>query len=121
VLLVDDDDAVRGVIATILRRAGHEVTVAENATQALQAAAAMQDRLELLITDVVMPGMSGVELSRELQSRIPGLKVLLFSGYPGRPDAVTGDGAGLDYLAKPVTPKQLLERIDQLLGSRGST
>jgi PAS domain S-box-containing protein len=120
-LLVDDDDAVRGVIATILRRAGHEVTVAENATQALQAAAAMQDRLELLITDVVMPGMSGVELSRELQSRIPGLKVLLISGYPGRPDAVTGDGAGLDYLAKPVTPKQLLERIDQLLGSSGST
>jgi CheY-like chemotaxis protein len=109
------------VIATILRRAGHDVTVAENAAQALAAAAGMQDRLELLITDVVMPGMGGVELSRELRGRIPQLKVLLFSGYPGREDAGLGDAPALDYLAKPVTPQQLLERIDQLLGSSGST
>jgi PAS domain S-box-containing protein len=119
-LLVDDDAAVRGVIATILRRAGHEVTVAENAAQALDAASAMQGSLELLITDVVMPGMGGVELSRELRLRQPNLKVLLFSGYPGPADGV-GDGPGLDYLAKPVTPKQLLDRIDQLLESSGST
>jgi len=115
-LLVDDDDAVRNVIATILRRAGHEVTAAANAKVALEAVKSRQDAPDLLITDVVMPGMGGVELSRELRARLPQLKVLLFSGYPGRDEAL-GDTAGLDYLAKPVTPKQLLERIDQLLGS----
>ena len=116
-LLVDDDEAVRNVIATILRRAGHTVTVASDAKHARAAAEQLGDTLELLITDVVMPGMGGVELSRELQRRWPSLRVLLLSGYPGR-DAQLRDGeSGSDYLAKPVTPKELLDRIDQLLGS----
>jgi len=114
-LLVDDDEAVRNVVATILRRAGHEVTVARDGEQALEVAGALGGELQLLITDVVMPGMSGVELSRELLRRLPSLRVLLLSGYPGR--EVQGESAGMDYLAKPVTPKALLERIDQLLGS----
>jgi two-component system, cell cycle sensor histidine kinase and response regulator CckA len=116
-LLVDDDEAVRNVIATILRRAGHTVTATSDAKQALGAAEELGDALELLITDVVMPGMGGVELSRELQRRLPTLRVLLLSGYPGR-DAQLRDGEpGSDYLAKPVTPQELLDRIDQLLGS----
>jgi PAS domain S-box-containing protein len=114
-LLVDDDEAVRNVVATILRRAGHDVTVARDGKQALEVASTLGDKLQLLITDVVMPGMSGVELSRELLRRSPQLRVLLLSGYPGR--EAQGDGAGMDYLAKPVTPKDLLDRIDQLLGS----
>ena len=116
-MLVDDDEAVRNVIATILRRAGHQVTVLANAQEALEAAAGVTGGLELLITDVVMPGMSGVELSREQLRRLPTLKVLLFSGYPGEhAEAVAGE-PGFQYLAKPVTPKELLDRIDQLLGS----
>jgi two-component system, cell cycle sensor histidine kinase and response regulator CckA len=114
-LLVDDDEAVRNVVATILRRAGHDVTVARDGKHALEQASALGDQLQLLITDVVMPGMSGVELSRELLRRSPQLRVLLLSGYPGR--EVQGDGASMDYLAKPVSPKDLLDRIDQLLGS----
>jgi len=115
-LLVDDDEPVRNVIATILRRAGHDVTVAADAKLALDAAGAAAKPFELLISDVVMPGMSGVDLSRELLARSPNLKVLLLSGYPGR-DAPGGGEGGMDYLAKPVTPKQLLDRVDQLLGS----
>ena len=114
-MLVDDDEAVRSVIATILRRAGHEVTVVANAKAALEAAAG-GPQLELLISDVVMPGMSGVELARELQKRLPALKVLLFSGYPGE-HARALSGETFQHLAKPVTPKELLDRIDQLLGS----
>jgi PAS domain S-box-containing protein len=113
-LLVDDDEPVRNVIASILRRAGHEVELACDAAQALEVAGRLSE-LELLITDVVMPGMSGIDLSRELLARSPGLRVLLLSGYPGR-DAPT-DTPGVGYLAKPVTPKQLLDRVDQLLGS----
>ena len=115
-LLVDDDEPVRNVIATILRRAGHDVTVAADAQLALNAASATAKPFELLISDVVMPGMSGVELSRELLLRSPSLKVLLLSGYPGRNAPQGGEGS-VDYLAKPVTPKQLLDRVDQLLGS----
>jgi two-component system cell cycle sensor histidine kinase/response regulator CckA len=116
-LLVDDDEAVRNVIATILRRAGHTVTLASNAEDALQAAAGLNGQLDLLVTDVVMPGMSGIELSRELQGRSSKLKVLLFSGYPGRDAQAFNGQPSVDYLAKPVTPQELLDRIDQLLGS----
>jgi len=115
-LLVDDDEPVRNVIATILRRAGHDVTVASDAKQALKAASDTAKPFELLISDVVMPGMSGVELSRELLARSPTLRVLLLSGYPGR-HAPQGDEPAMDYLAKPVTPQALLDRVDQLLGS----
>jgi two-component system cell cycle sensor histidine kinase/response regulator CckA len=115
-LLVDDDEAVRSVIATILRRAGHQVAVAAGGPQALELAAGMHEKLELLVTDVVMPEMSGVELSRELARRLPELKVLFLSGYPGS-NAGSAQDKNLDYLPKPVTPTQLLERIDQLLGS----
>jgi two-component system, cell cycle sensor histidine kinase and response regulator CckA len=83
----------------------------------LAAAAGLGERLELLVTDVVMPGMSGVALSRELLSRSPQLKVLLLSGYPGRDAQAFSGEANVDYLPKPVSPKKLLDRIDQLLGS----
>jgi PAS domain S-box-containing protein len=119
-LLVDDDEAVRGVIARILGRAGHEVTVASDAQEALAAVDEIGSRLELLITDVVMPGMSGVELSAELRRRYPELRVLLFSGYPGRDSVSVGAELGVEYLAKPVAPRELLERIDHLLASKSS-
>jgi two-component system, cell cycle sensor histidine kinase and response regulator CckA len=116
-LLVDDDEAVRSVIATILRRAGHDVTVAESAADALSRAERLEGTLELLVTDVVMPGKSGIELSRELRGRAPDLKVLLLSGYPGRDARALREEAGAAYLSKPVTPTELLSQIDQLLGS----
>ncbi len=116
ILLVDDDAEVRSVIATILERAGHDVSVAAHAQEALDGLERRSEPLELLVTDVVMPGMSGVELSRELRRRAPDLKVLLFSGYPGRDAQALGE-PDVEYLAKPVTPKLLLERVDQLLGS----
>jgi two-component system cell cycle sensor histidine kinase/response regulator CckA len=117
ILLVDDDEAVRSVIARILSRAGHDVTVAAHAEEALEAAGRIGTSLELLLTDVVMPGMGGVELSRELRQRDPSLKVLLFSGYPGRDLEALGTESGVEYLAKPVGPKELLERVDRLLAS----
>jgi PAS domain S-box-containing protein len=119
-LLVDDDEAVRSVIARILSRAGHEVTVVSDAKEALEAADRIGSALELLITDVVMPGMSGVELSRELKQRFPALRVLLFSGYPGRDSVALGAERDVEYLAKPVAPRELLERIDHLLASTSS-
>jgi len=119
-LLVDDEEAVRHVIARILSRAGHEVTVVSDALEALEAAERIGPALELLITDVVMPGMSGVELSHELRRRLPGLRVLLFSGYPGRDSAALGAQPGVEYLAKPVAPRELLARIDHLLASKSS-
>jgi PAS domain S-box-containing protein len=117
ILLVDDDEAVRTVIARILGRAGHEVTVVPEANEALAEATRIGSALELLITDVVMPGMSGVELARELRRRTPTLKVLLFSGYPGRDTDLLEGESGLVYLAKPVAPKELLSRIDRLLNA----
>jgi PAS domain S-box-containing protein len=116
-LLVDDDEAVRGVIASILRRAGHEVTVAAGAKQAIVATEGAT--FELLVTDVVMPEMSGIELSRELRRAAPSLKVLLLSGYPGKDASAASEETGMEYLAKPVTPTVLLASIDQLLS--GST
>ncbi len=115
VLLVDDDDAVRGMLQRVLVRAGHVVTVASSSREAL--ALAEGATFDLLLTDVVMPGMGGVELTNRLRARFPELRVLLFSGYPQQtlPEELL-NAPGVAYLSKPAGAELLLERLSQLLG-----
>ena len=79
ILLAEDDRAFRELIADALGRLGFEVVVAASGSEALAIAAT--DGFELLITDVVMPGMSGFELAERLRQRSPGLPVIFMSGY----------------------------------------
>lgn len=116
ILLVEDEDRVRRVMSEVLRIAGYAVVEAEDAEGALGSAARHGQSLQLLVTDVVLPGRSGRELARELQTRIPGMKAILISGY-GENVALMGGtrSATLRYLAKPFSATLLVEAVRAIL------
>jgi two-component system cell cycle sensor histidine kinase/response regulator CckA len=119
ILLVEDEDAIRVVAATILRRLGYTVLVASGGADALDVFARTTTPIDLLLTDVVMPKMNGVELAERLVNIRPGLKVLCMSGFtePGLARRVTDHGYG--FVHKPFTPEQLILHVRQVLDRSG--
>jgi two-component system cell cycle sensor histidine kinase/response regulator CckA len=118
-LLVEDEPPLRRLAERALRRAGWEVTAAEDAETALTL---VEEGLRpaVMVSDVMMPGMDGVALSRQIRRLLPGLPVLLVSGYaPGMVDTgVPGQetpGAALHFLAKPYATAELLRTVTQIL------
>jgi DNA-binding response OmpR family regulator len=110
-LLVDDDDAVRQLIAEALRDDGYVVTEAAEAASALAQLRAA--RFDLLVTDLGLPGgMTGQQLARAAQALQPGLKILAITGYTALPAAEDG---GFDILAKPFALGTLGARVTALL------
>lgn len=113
ILLVEDDDAVRLLARRILSRQGYTLLEAGNGFEALKIAERHDGDIDLLLSDVVMPGMSGAELAARLRSQRPALRVLYVSGYladaPIREGVLTDDDT--EYLEKPFTPTTLLERV----------
>jgi len=101
-----------------LREEGYAVLLAASAADALRLVDGHAGTIHALVTDVVMPGMNGVELAERLKKRLPGLKVLCMSGYAD--DAVVGPGR-LDpdarFLQKPVTPSKLSAMVRETLDS----
>jgi len=114
-LLVEDEPLVNHATCRLLRRKGYHVLSARDGNEALKIAHA-QEGIDLLITDVVMPGMNGVELARELRKLRPSLKVLYTSGYSaglvGETDAW---GTPVEFLQKPVRPDVLVARVRKLV------
>ena len=122
ILLVEDEDQVRDVAAGILRRHGYQVLDARNAGDALLLCGAHLDRIHLLLTDVVMPHMSGPELARRLTPIRPDMRVLYMSGYTD--DAVLRHGiieAEVGYLQKPFTVPSLTAKVRGLLDATGAS
>jgi len=116
ILLVEDDDAVREVARRILAGAGYQVLTAATPAAALGLLARRSEPVHLLLTDVVMPGMSGPQLAREVLARVPGIRVLYQSGY--RDAAIAGDGAlegGTAFLAKPFNANSLRQMVRTVL------
>jgi CheY-like chemotaxis protein len=111
VLLAEDEPQVRRLIHTVLEQAGYTVLVAENGEHALRVARSTP-HIDLLVSDVRMPQLGGVELARRLRAIWPGLKVLLMSGYPDI-EAVTAQdsGTGHGLFAKPFGTSELLDRV----------
>jgi two-component system cell cycle sensor histidine kinase/response regulator CckA len=116
VLLVEDDDQVRAVAKDILARSGYRVLEARNAGEALLLCEQHPQRIQLLLSDVVMPQMSGVQLARRVAAIRPDMRVLCMSGYSD--EAVFRHGlvdSGLAFVQKPITPDGLLLRVRQVL------
>jgi signal transduction histidine kinase/CheY-like chemotaxis protein len=110
ILLVEDEPTVRALAGRILRRAGNEVTSAASPAEAL--ALPPNPRPDLLVTDVLLPGMDGIELHRRLCERWPGLRVLLMSGFPGGNARIEEAIArGDHFLQKPFGPNDLLDKV----------
>ncbi len=120
VLIVEDDAAVRGVVSTVLRRAGYTVVEASNGGEALLICEQEATKLDLMLTDVVMPRMNGRQLADRLKTVRPNLKVIFSSGYPGHTMVQHGDlEAGVDFLAKPASPDALLTKVREVLDRVG--
>jgi CheY-like chemotaxis protein len=117
VLVVDDEDSVRRVAARTLRREGYRVFEAGDADEALMLVSRDPSVADLLVTDVVMPGLSGVELASCIVAARPDVRVLFSSGASGM---AHGDSArlprGAAFLPKPFTPKALADRVRGMFG-----
>ena len=115
VLAVDDEPGIREFVARVLRQPGHEVAVAADGVEALQVAHA-QGSFDLLVTDVMMPGMCGDELAQRMREADPDLKVLYLTGFSDqlfRARPLLRDNEA--FLDKPVTVRGLLEAVTLLL------
>ena len=116
VLLIEDDAVVRQLTARILRRQGYNVLVATQANEALQLATDHNTRIDLFLSDVVMPGESGPSVIERLSAARPSTKVLYVSGYPGDDILRRGvDEGSFRFLAKPYSSEQLAQRVRQVL------
>jgi two-component system cell cycle sensor histidine kinase/response regulator CckA len=115
ILLVEDETFVRNVTCEVLRAAGHRVLCSENSAEGDSLHDKHCDEIDLLITDVVLPGENGQTLATKLKRRKPNLKVLLISGYADQVRQLQENL--LEYLAKPFSSLMLLERVRQLLNS----
>ena len=119
ILLAEDEQGVRAYIEMALNRAGHRVIATANGVEAIEIAERNHEPIDLLIADVMMPGLSGPDVADRLRRRNPGMRTLFISGYSGNPvmpDRVMADSGA--FLLKPFTPEVLLAKVQARL-SRG--
>ena len=119
ILLVEDDQALRGIICRYLRSLGYTVLVAESPEQALRMVPEHPGKIHLLVADVVMPGMNGLDLAHRLSAERPELKTMFISGFTADIIAQRGIMAdGMCFLPKPFSRDELSHKVRQVLDSR---
>jgi PAS domain S-box-containing protein len=113
ILIVEDEVSVRNLVASTLRNDGYTLLNAGSAEEALEVAAAYHERIDLLLTDAIMPGKSGIELANLLMAERPDLHVIVMSGYTE--ETLDGLGPQVDLLQKPFAPRDLRRRVREVL------
>jgi DNA-binding response OmpR family regulator len=116
ILVVEDEEPIRVILQTALEMNGYRVLMAGDAEEAISLSSQYSGPLDLLITDMLLPGVKGSDLVRHILPQRPGLNVLYISGYLGA-DAtlVSGPTGKMKYLPKPFTPAELLDVVRTLL------
>ncbi len=116
ILVVEDDKAIGRMIRNTLRPLGYRILSASCANEALTICRRNKEKIDLILSDVMMPGMNGVELAEKIQALIPSIQTLLMSGYTDHFIAHHGVlNAGFAFLQKPVTPTILTNKIREIL------
>lgn len=111
ILVVDDDEQTRGFITSFLKDYGYNVYEAKNGTEALEIFEKYKDKIALSLVDLVMPGISGIEVMREVKKIKPEAKVIIMSGYPI-------DLKDIVYIEKSISPKEILFKIRNILDEK---
>ena len=114
ILLVDDEQAVRAIVVKILRRAKYDVIEAESGEAALRMAQAHPGKIDVVITDMYMPGLRGPEVVQALAPIRPGLRALFMSGYADQ-DSRTSVPSGANFLNKPFSGQELTVAVEAAL------
>ena len=117
ILIVEDEETVRQFILAVLNKYNFNVLVSRNSNDAIKIAKTHKKKIHMLLTDVIMPGMSGKVLSEEIIQILPKIKIIFMSGYTD--DAIVQHGVledGINFIQKPFTPQLLIKVIKEVLG-----
>lgn len=115
ILVVDDVPSVRNIAKEALEDFGYRVLVAENGHVALEMASSHPERIDLLLTDVLMPGMNGRELAQAFGEQYPRIPILFMSAYAREPLPAGASGRTVPFIAKPFTPRDLATKVRTVL------
>jgi two-component system, cell cycle sensor histidine kinase and response regulator CckA len=117
ILLVEDEDAVRVIVAAVLRRQGYSVLEASSPGVAVELFEQHGPSIELLLTDVVMPGMNGPSLAQRLVATRPSLRILFMSGYADVSSPLDAAGPNVSFLSKPFQASALAAKVREVLSA----
>lgn len=122
VLLVEDDEQVRGFIRTLLVNNHYKVVEARNGSEGLKVARELEGSIDLLLSDMLLPALSGFDLAEQLREQYPELKILFISGYvEGEIVQRSMTELGATFLDKPFQPAALLQRVIDVIGPASSS
>jgi CheY-like chemotaxis protein len=116
ILLVEDDDAIRAAVARILSSCGYRLLHARNGQEALAISQCHEDAIHLVLSDVIVPGMSGPEIVKQVRTRCTAAKAIFMSGYTDR--AILQNGAlptGMNFIQKPFSPSVVAKKVREVL------
>jgi hypothetical protein len=116
--VAEDEAALREKICELLEGEGYQVLVGKGVDEVIQVSMQHKGPPDLLLTDVVMPGMSGPQLAQHLQHLYPQMKVLYMSGYPSPHPPYSARASEVDFIQKPFTKEKLLHRFREVLEVR---
>ena len=114
ILLAEDDDSLRGFLARALERAGFEVTACADGEEAVQH---LDTNWDLLLTDIVMPGMDGIEVARQAAARDPGLRIMFITGFAAVALSAAQASPQAKVLSKPVHLRDLVSEVERMVAA----
>lgn len=117
ILLAEDDPIVRNLVRAMLTNQGYAVLTADDGREALEICDAFSDQIHLLLTDVLMPRMDGIELADAVRRRRPDIKIVLMSGHTAQ--IIREENLPDAFLRKPFVPPTLLKCVEKVLASPG--
>jgi len=116
ILYAEDDDSMRRFFAAALEKAGHHVVACDDGERALRALRFADGAFDMLLTDIMMPGLDGIELAKMAETLSPGIKIMFITGFAAvaKNDS---DNSDARILSKPVHLRQLVDEVDRLIAA----